>query len=66
MVLFQAQPKGLEPFFYPASLSVVYLGPLNFTPFALLDKKIASSDGHPNSVNRPMQMPDNGSFSQDW
>lgn len=53
MVLFQAQPAGLEPFFCPAALSVAYLGPLNFTPFALPDKKMTSSDGYQNSVNRP-------------
>ncbi len=42
-MLFQAQPEGLERFFRPAALSLVYLEQPNYTPSALLDKKIISS-----------------------
>jgi hypothetical protein len=50
---FQAQPKGLGPFFRLAALSVAYLEQPNRVPSALPDGKMSSSGGGDETATDP-------------
>ena len=54
MVHFQPQPEGLELFFRPTALKMIYVEQLHRIIFALLDKKIATSSG---GFERPTDPP---------
>ncbi|WP_339677981.1 hypothetical protein [uncultured Zhongshania sp.] len=53
MARFQAQPKGLGPFFRLAALSVAYLEQPNRVPSALPDGKMSSSGGGDETATDP-------------